>query len=84
MIKRLLLPVLALAAVFLGGCLHSKKNSSPKDSTITGEVETDFRQRWIDKRAAELVSQGKAESVARTQAATEFHDQYEYLPAPKK
>ena len=84
MTKRLLLPCLALAVVFSAGCLHFKKNSKPKDPTVTGEVETNFRQRWIDKRTAELVAQGKAEGDARTQATNEFHERYEYLDNTKK
>lgn len=84
MTKRLLLSSLALAVVFSTGCLHFKKNLQPKDPTITGQVETDFRQRWVDKRTAELVAQGKAEGVARTQATSEFHERYEYLDTTKK
>jgi hypothetical protein len=84
MIKRLLLSSLVLAVVFSAGCLHSKNNPKPRDPSVTGEVETNFRQRWVDRRAGELVAQGKAENVARTQATDEFHARYEYLGATKK
>ena len=84
MIKRLLLSSLLLAVVFSTGCQYFKKGPKPKDPSTTGEVEADFRQRWVDKRTGELVAQGTAENVARTQAANEFRARYEYLDGTKK
>lgn len=84
MIKRPLLACLLLAAALSAGCLHFKKNSAPKDTTITGEVEGPFRQRWIDRRATELVAQGKTADVARAQATAEFAEHFGAIGTPPK
>ena len=85
MIKPFLLFCALLAAVLSAGCLHFKKNATPKDTTITGEVEAPFRQRWIDRRAAELVAQGKSADTAHAQAADEFNEKFGAIgTAPKK
>jgi len=75
MTKRLLLICLACAAVMSAGCLHWKKNAKPEETT-TSEVEGPFRQRWIDRRAAELVAQGQTPEAARAQANGEFKAQF--------
>jgi len=74
----------ALAAVLLtsSAChmFSSKKNpSAPKESkTVAVDVEKDFMHRWIDKRAADLVSQGRAPDAARAQAVSEFKATFSY------
>jgi len=84
MIKRLLLTCLALAAVLSAGCFHWKKDARPKDTTITGETEGPYRQRWIDRRTAELVAQGKPAEAARAQAGDEFQAQFGAIGSRQK
>ena len=84
MIKRPLFCCLLLSTALSSGCLHWKKNAAPKDTTITSEVEGPFRQRWIDRRAAELVAQGKSADAAHAQATDEFREHYGVMGAPAK
>lgn len=68
-----------------GGCFFAKKGSKPKESTaIAREVEETFRQRWIEKRGAELVGRGMAPDLARAQAIEEFKAQYNFPSAPAR
>ncbi len=84
MTRRLLLTLLTTTAVLAAGCSHFKK-SAPKPTTgIAGEVEADFKVRWVDKRTAELVAHGQAAEAARTQATTEFNERYGYTSAAQK
>jgi hypothetical protein len=77
----------ALAAVLLtGSACHmfsSKKNpAAPKESkTVAADVEKDFMHRWIDKRTADLVAQGRSQDAARAQAVSEFKTTYAYTKA---
>ena len=83
MTKRLLLFCLTLSLAT--GCMFSKKGAKPKESSaIASEVEESFRKRWTDRRYAELVAQGTAAEVARTQAESEFREHYEFTQAAKK
>ena len=85
MTKRLLLPTLTIAIVLSGGCLFSKKTAQPKEpATMAGEVEASLKQRWIDKRSAELVALGVAADAARAQAAEEFRVKYSFTGAAQK
>ena len=84
MIKRLLLSCLALTAVMSSGCFSFKKNAKPKDSLNSNEVESAFRQRSIDKRAAELVAQGQTAEAAHTKATEEFVTRYGAMGAQQK
>jgi hypothetical protein len=85
MTQRLLLSSLCLAALLASGCVFSKKTAGPKENpSIPGSVEENLRVRWIEKRAAELVAQGKTAEVARTQADTEFRERYGYTGAAQK
>ena len=85
MTQRLLLPSLALVLALSSGCLFSKKSAKPKESTaIASEVEEGFRQRWVEKRAAELVAQGAVTDAARTQAIGEFRERFSYTRAAQK
>ena len=85
MTQRPSLTLLALAFLLTTGCLSSKKSSAPKEnSAIAGSVEEGFKLRWIDKRAAELVTQGKTADAARTQATDEFRERYAFTSAAQK
>lgn len=85
MTQRLSLLCLALASLFTTGCLFSKKSSKSKEnSSIASSVEESFKVRWLDKRTAELVAQGKAQEVARTQATDEFRERFAFTGAEQK
>jgi hypothetical protein len=82
--KRTLLFVLALGTLLSTGCWHSKKNRKPKETTkLATDVEASFRQRWLEKRSAELVAQGLRIDIARQQAIDEFEAKYVYIRAGK-
>jgi hypothetical protein len=77
----LVVVVLALST----GCVFSKKKDrSQEGSAISSEVEATFRQRWLEKRVAELTAQGIAADAARTQAAQEFRERYQFDAKVKK
>jgi hypothetical protein len=86
MTQRLLLTCLLAALLTTTGCsLFRRKSDQPKDNgAISGEVEESFRRRWVERRAAELTTQGVAAETARTQAAQEFRDKFEYTRAGGK
>jgi len=75
---------LLLAATCLAACSHlpiigKKKPDDPsksKSSHLASDTENEFRKRWVDKRVAELIGQGVAPDVARSQATHEFSDKY--------
>jgi hypothetical protein len=83
--------LLLLAAVFSGGCTHfhvpffGKKTTppgpmGPRDSNQVGtDTERDFRARWVEKRANELVSQGQSADGAHAQALSEFQQKFSAL-----
>ena len=74
-----------LALALATGCFFSKKSAKPKDSgSIATEVEEDFRQRWVSKRAGELVAGGKTAEAARTEAEAEFRERFEFTKAGQK
>jgi hypothetical protein len=81
--KRLLPFALAAMLVANFGChlfSRSKKPAVPKESTtVAADDEKDFMQRWIDKRTAELVTQGMSPGTARENATAEFKARYSYL-----
>lgn len=81
----LVLVFLSLPLAFSSGCLFSKKNRKPKENpAVVAETEEAFRQRFVDKRSAELVERGVAADVARNQAMEEFRVRYSYTTAAKK
>jgi len=85
MIQRVFLLCLAGLLLLSTGCLFSKKTEKRKESSaIAGEVEANFKQRWIDKRVAELVAQGEAPDFARGRAAREFGEKFEFNTKGKK
>jgi hypothetical protein len=78
--KRLLLFSCVALALVSSGCLFHRKNAKPKENPkIATEVEQGFRQRWLDKRVAELTAQGVAPGQAQQQAAAEFAQHFAYL-----
>lgn len=75
----LLLPSLALVA----GCKHGTKK--PKENpAVASEIEEGFKQRWVEKRAAELMALGQRPDLARQQAIDEFRDRFGYTHAAGK
>jgi len=75
----------ALLVICCGGCNLFKKSKKPKENpAIASEVEGEFRQRWVDRRATELVAKGTDAATARTQADAEFRERYPYVKEPKK
>ncbi|HXQ81717.1 MAG TPA: hypothetical protein VN775_10410 [Opitutaceae bacterium] len=84
-----LVPLVLAAAMFASSACHlfsKKKNPvAPKESpTFATDVEKDFMHRWIDKRASELVIQGKSPTGARAQATAEFKVKFQYTDAAQK
>jgi len=81
--KRSLLFLLLLPLALLAGCKHGPKK--PKDNpAIATEVEEGFKQRFVEKRSAELVAQGMRIDLARQQAIDEYRDRYGYTHAADK
>ena len=80
MTTRFPLYILAAALAVVGPACHIIKRKAPKENpNITTDVEAGFKQRWIDKRAAELTAAGTAAPAARQQAEKEFSATYSYL-----
>jgi hypothetical protein len=70
---------LVVVAVASSGCSLFRKSQKPRESTaISSEVEATFRQRWMEKRLAELKAQGVADAAAQTQATQEFEARYQF------
>lgn len=80
--------LVCLAVLVLGsasGCNLFRKSKKPKQNpAIAAELETDFRQRWIDRRAAELKSQGVETPAAGEQAMKEFSEKFPYIGEQRK
>ncbi|MBI5381458.1 MAG: hypothetical protein HZA31_06120 [Opitutae bacterium] len=81
MTTRFAFTLLAAMLALAGSACRSSKTPKPSSAVAT-EVEAGFKQRWIDKRTAELTATGKSADEARTQADKEFRDNYSYLRAP--
>ncbi len=68
--------------MLVAGCtiFHHKKAAPPEPPPSAG-IETEFRDRWVDRRMHELMTANPAlsEADARTAAAAEFAKQYPYL-----
>jgi hypothetical protein len=61
----------------LSGKANNTAPKPPKESShIATESEKDFKVRWVDKRTADLVSQGLAPDAARAQATAEFDQKF--------
>jgi hypothetical protein len=84
-------PSTLAAATFLlvlgAGCLFPKNFASKKDKPspyLSTELETQFEQRWEEKRANDLIVQGMNPAAAKAQAHQEFQQKYSYAqPATK-
>jgi hypothetical protein len=82
MTTRFPLFILTAALTVAGTACHSLKTKAPKDNpNVAIEVEAGFKQRWIDKRVAELTAAGTDATAAHAQAEKEFHSAYGYLRA---
>jgi hypothetical protein len=77
--------VLAFTLVFAAGCslFHHKKAGPPELPPAAG-VAVEFRDRWIDQRARQLMASNAAltQTEATQTAATEFAQQYPYISVP--
>ena len=72
----------AVALTSLTGCNFFRKNKKPKENpALALQVEQEFRERWVEQRAAELTRQGGNATAAQEQAAREFRERYPYLRA---
>jgi len=73
---------LVSAVLLAAGCtiFHHKKASAPEPPPSAG-IESEFRDRWVDRRVHDLMAANPAlsETDARTAAAAEFTKQYPYL-----
>ncbi len=85
-LQRTFLPVLAIIVLTsANGCSVFKKSKQPKPNpAIAAETEGDFRQRWVEKRTAELITQGTPADAAREAAAKEFSEVYPYIRTNRK
>ena len=78
--KRSLIFLLALPLAALVSCKHGP--SKPKENpAVASEMEEGFKQRWVEKRAAELMALGLRPDLARQQAIDEFRVRYGYTHA---
>jgi hypothetical protein len=73
----------AFAVLLSAGCSHIPfigKKKAPDPNKIGSHVGTDtekeYKQRWVERRSSELVSQGLAPDGARTQATVEFNQKF--------
>jgi hypothetical protein len=83
--KRPLFFALFAVVTHLSGCSHFRKEPTIKESsTIAAETDENMRQRFVDRRASELVAQGVTAEAARTQAAAEYKARYSYTSSAKK
>lgn len=71
------------ATLLFTGCFSLKKKA-PEDKSITTQVEQSFKQRWIERRSAELVGQGRPYDTAMNQAVREFRERYEFTGAAQE
>lgn len=77
--------VVCAATILFTGCSLFKKSQKPKENpAIAADTDENFRQRFVDKRTAELMAQGAAAEAARAQASEEFKVRYGYTSAAKK
>ncbi|MDB6094924.1 MAG: hypothetical protein JWM32_2486 [Verrucomicrobia bacterium] len=76
--KRALLIILMLPLFAATGCWH-RKGKTKEVTAVATDVEEGFKQRWVDKRAGELVALGQQNDAARQHAIEEFQARYTYL-----
>jgi hypothetical protein len=81
--KRLLPFLLLLPVALAAGCSH--KTKKPKENpALASEVEDNFKQRWVEKRANELMGLGLRPDLARQQALEEYRVRYQYTHSADK
>jgi hypothetical protein len=88
--KRFFPATLAVLVLIVGSGCHyfphfKKKPKLPKeDQAIAAPVEKEFQKRWVEKRAADLISAGQSADAAHAQAASEFQTQFPYAVPQQK
>ena len=83
--NRLITPLLIVALLLSPGCLFSKKTKKVKENpAIAADTDEKFRQRFLDKRVAELTAAGRSAEAALAQATEEFQVRYGYTHAAKQ
>ncbi|HWL16623.1 MAG TPA: hypothetical protein VNR00_13530 [Opitutus sp.] len=76
----LLLALGVLVLMPATGCNLFRKSKKPKENpNIAADVETNFRERWMDRRVAELTAQGVETAAAHEQATIEFREKFPHL-----
>lgn len=81
--KRLPFFLLIVPVAFMTACSHSKKK--PKENpAYASEVEEGFKQRWVEKRASELMALGLRPDLARQQALEEYAVRFRYTHGADK
>lgn len=79
--KRYILLGLATALPFFAGCsMFNKEEQVPP----TVQTEQAFRERWIQQRGAQLVSEGATPSEAKHRATQEFRERYDFTNISKQ
>jgi len=78
--SRLLIAFLLVisAAALSSGCFSSSKKKRAEEKSIPLAVEQSLKDRWTEKRSAELVQQGLTSYAAQRQAEAEFAKKYSY------
>jgi len=66
------------AATLSSGCFSSSKKKRAEDKSIPLAVEQALKDRWTEKRSAELIQQGLSSYAAQRQAEAEFSKKYSY------
>jgi len=66
------------AAALSSGCFSSSKKKRGEDKSIPLAVEQSLKDRWMEKRSAELAQQGLSPYAAQRQAESEFSKKYSY------
>lgn len=82
-------PVLLLTLALASGCsLLPSKARKPSPTAIVqppaAEIEAEFHDRWVDRRAHELMVAGtaKTDAEAKAMASAEFIKQFPYIRLP--
>lgn len=81
--KRLIFFLLLLPVALAAGCSH--KTKKPKENpALASDVEDSFKQRWVEKRANELMALGLRPDLARQQAIEEYQVRFKYTHSADK
>ncbi len=84
--KSLVTAALVVLLTLAAGCslFHRHKGKQPPPLPPARAVEAEFRGRWMQKRVAELLASGAAQTDAdaQTMAADEFARLYPFVGAP--